>query len=134
MNLLLDTHLLLWALSNDKRLSKEARSMIMDEDNTIYFSSVSVWEVVLKHSLHPKNVTITGKDFSQYCLQAGFIPLEMTPFHAISVESLSYENSLQVHNDPFDRMLIGQAKSERYLFLTHDKLLAGYGEKCVRIV
>ena len=77
MNLLLDTHLLIWALNEDPRLSNKARELILDSDNAIYYSAVSIWEVSIKHSLHPDDIACSGKELAQYCKEAGFIPVEM---------------------------------------------------------
>ena len=67
MNLLLDTPILIWALNDDPRLPEKARELILDANNAIYYSSVSIWEVSIKHALHPDNVEFTGKDLSQFC-------------------------------------------------------------------
>ena len=78
MNLLLDTHILIWALNEDSRLSEKAKEMILNKDNAIYYSSVSIWEVSIKHASHPDNVEFTGKELSQFCKEAGFLPVEMS--------------------------------------------------------
>ena len=131
MRLLLDTHILIWSLTDDPRLSDKARGMILDEKNDIYFSSVSVWEVALKHSIHPDNVSFTGQDMARYCEEAGFEPLNLKNDHVFALETIKRAADAPPHHDPFDRMLIAQAKAERMSFITHDPLLAGYGERCV---
>ena len=70
MNLLLDTHIAVWALNDDPALSDKARELILDPDNTIYYSTVSVWEVLLKHSRRPDNIPFNEKDFSEGCKEA----------------------------------------------------------------
>ena len=102
MNLLLDTHIAIWALNDDPALSEKARELILDADNTIYYSTVSVWEVMLKHNRH-----------------------------VLAVSGLKRKNGEPPHNDPFDRLLVAQAKVENLSFLTHDELIPGYEEKCV---
>ena len=67
MNLLLDTHILIWALNDDPRLSEKARNLILDENNAIYYSSVSIWGISIKHANHPDNVEFTGKELAQFC-------------------------------------------------------------------
>lgn len=134
MNLLLDTHILIWALNDDSRLPKKAKEMILDPDNAVYYSSISIWEVSIKHMLHPENVTFSGEELSGYCQEAGFIQVEMRDRHVFALETLKREKDAPEHADPFDRMLIAQAKSENLTFLTHDALLPFYGEKCVVLV
>ncbi len=131
MNLLLDTHIALWALSNDPRLSAKARKMLLDPGNTFYVSAVSVWEVLLKHSKNPINLEISATEFSQYCQAAGFHTLALTDEHIWTVETLQRSADAKAHNDPFDRLLLAQAKAEHYFFLTHDSLIPGYEESCV---
>ena len=131
MNLLLDTHIAVWALNDDPALSEKARELILDPDNTIYYSTISVWEVLLKHSRHPENIPFTEKDFSEACREAGFVPLALSDKHILAVSSLSWPANLKEHNDPFDRLLLAQAKVENLSFLTHDELIPGYNEKSI---
>ncbi len=131
MNLLLDTHILIWALNEDSRLSEKAREMILNKDNAIYYSSVSIWEVSIKHTNHPDNVEFTGKELSQFCKEAGFLPVEMRDKHVFALETITREEGAPPHFDPFDRMLIAQAKAENMYFLTHDSLIPYYKEKCI---
>ena len=131
MNLLLDTHIAIWALNDDPALSEKARELILDADNTIYYSTVSVWEVMLKHNRHPGNIPFDEKDFSEGCREAGFVPLALADKHILAVRTLSRPAGIKEHNDPFDRLLVAQAKVENLSFLTHDELSPGYEEKCV---
>ena len=131
MNLLLDTHIAIWALNDDDLLSVKARELILDPDNTIYYSTVSVWEVLLKHSRRPENIPFDETDFSEGCKEAGFIPLNLADKHILAVHTLSRRTDSKDHNDPFDRLLIAQAKVENLSFLTHDKLIPDYTEKCI---
>lgn len=131
MKLLLDTHILIWALNEDPRLSDEAREMILDENNAIYYSTVSVWEIAIKHAKYPKEVEFTGKEFSQYCQEAGFLPVEIRDRHVYALETISRAEGAPSHHDPFDRMLIAQAKAENMSFITHDAMLPYYEEKCI---
>ena len=128
MNLLLDTHIAIWALNDDPALSEKARSLILDPDNAIFYSTVSVWEVLLKHARRPQDIPFDEKDFSEACREAGFLPLNLSDKHILAVSTLVRTND---HNDPFDRLLIAQAKVENLSFLTHDALIPGYNEKCV---
>ena len=131
MKLLLDTHILIWALADDPKLPKKARELILDTENAIYVSVVSLWEVVVKHSIHPNAIPYSGKDFYDACGRAGFELLETKPEHILAVEDLRRSEGVPPHKDPFDRLLIAQAKVEEMQFVTHDALLSGYGESCV---
>ena len=131
MNLLLDTHIAIWALNDDPALSAKARELILDPDNTIYYSVVSVWEVLLKHARKPENIPFNEKDFSEGCREAGFSPLSLKDKHILAVSALTRPASCKEHNDPFDRLLLAQAKVENFSFLTHDELIPDYQEKCI---
>ena len=131
MNILLDTHVALWAISDDERLSEEAKEIILDPDNTIYYSAVSVWEVLLKHNSTSNNLTLSAGDFIEYCKESGYYSLNMTEKHIMAVDTLQRKKSEKEHNDPFDRLLVAQAKSEGFSFVTHDSLIPGYDEKCI---
>ena len=134
MRYLLDTHIIFWALGNEKKLDKEVLKAINDPANVIFFSSASVWEVVIKHSKNPAYMPISGEEFFEGCLNAGFTPLAIDNQHVLTVACLHRENGEPAHNDPFDRLLIAQAKAEGMILITHDSLLAGYGEKCVKVI
>lgn len=131
MNLLLDTRILIWALNEDSRLPEKARDLILDKDNAVYYSSVSIWEVSIKHANHPDNVSFTGKELAMFCQEAGFLPIEMRDKHVFALETITRANNAPPHHDPFDRMLIAQAKAENMSFLTHDALLPYYNEPCI---
>ena len=131
MNLLLDTHIAIWALNDDPALSEKARELILDPDNTIYYSAVSVWEVLLKHARRPENIPFSEKDFSEGCKEAGFLPLHLAEKHILAVSTLARPAGCREHNDPFDRLLLAQAKTENLSLLTHDALIPDYDERCV---
>lgn len=131
MNLLLDTHILVWALNEDSRLSKRAKEMILTPDHLIYYSVVSIWEIAVKHTVHPDNVTFTGKELAGYCQEAGFLSLELKEKHIYALETITRAKNAPPHQDPFDRMLVAQAKAEKMLFLTHDSLIPYYNESCI---
>ena len=89
MNLLLDTHIAIWALNDDSALSGKARELILDPGNTIYYSTVSVWEVLLKHARRPDSIPFDEADFSEGCKEAGFVPLGLSDKHVLAVRTLS---------------------------------------------
>lgn len=131
MNLLLDTHILIWTLNEDPRLSDRAKQLILDPDNVIYYSAVSIWEISIKHSTHPDNVEFSGQDLLRYCREAGFLPLDMRDRHICALEMITRKEGAPFHHDPFDRMLLAQAKAENMSFLTHDSLIPYYDERCI---
>ena len=107
------------------------REMILDESNTIYYSSVSIWEVAIKHAGHPDNVEFTGKELAQFCREAGFLPVEMRDRHVFALETITRAENAPPHHDPFYRMLVAQAKADNMSFLTHDALIPYYNEPCI---
>ncbi len=131
MNILLDTHIAIWAISNHRNLAAKARHLISDPDNTIYFSSVSVWEVLLKHDSPKNNLSLTPEEFVGYCEKSGYYQLNMKSKHVLTAAALDLSEVDKEHRDPFDRLLLAQAKTENFSFLTHDDRLPLYNESCV---
>ena len=131
MKLLLDSHILIWAINDDPRLSKEARSLILDENNTIYYSVASIWEISIKHAIHPENVSFSGGELAAFAEEAGFLSLDLKNKHVFALDTLVRNAEAPRHQDPFDRILLAQAKEENMSFLTHDTMLQSYEEKCI---
>ena len=134
MNILIDTHIAIWAIANHPNLSQKARELISDPDNNIYFSSVSVWEVLLKHDSPKNNLTLTPEQFVEYCAESGFYQLHLSTIHVLAASSIDISKVDKEHRDPFDRLLLAQAKAENYSFLTHDARIPLYKEKCAIMV
>ncbi len=132
MKYLLDSHILIWALFADEKLPHEAYAIINDPENEIYYSAASVWEIGIKHSKSPEKMPISSELLAEGCDMAGMFSLPVTKEHAIAVTDLRRAENTPPHNNPFDRILIAQAKTEGMIFLTHDYLLKDYGEDCVR--
>lgn len=132
MKYLLDTHIILWALIDDNRLNERAKKIIMDSNNTIYYSTVSPWEVEIKH-LKDKNFKLTGEQFCFLCNQNHILNLSIQNEHIIELKSLESTKKIK-HNDPFDKMLLAQAKYEKMVFITHDKKFEIYTDKNIMIV
>ena len=125
MRLLLDTHIFIWALDDDPKLSSAAWSSI-EAAETVYISSASLWEVTIKYQLG--KLHIEPDKLVDAVGPSGFLELPITHRHVVAVRNLP-----AVHRDPFDRMLIAQAISEPLHFLTADKILQQYSE-LVRLV
>lgn len=121
MNYLIDTHILLWWLSDDPQLSKKAREIISNPNNTFFVSSATAWEIGIKKSLGKLK---TPDNLEKAIEDNGFFPLSITIPHGLSVSKLPKH-----HNDPFDKMLIIQSKMENLMLLTHDKVFKKYKTK-----
>ncbi len=134
MRILLDTHILFWSMCMEQKLPRHILSWINAPENEIFFSSASVWEVVIKHAKNPAAMPVDGGAFVSGCIKAGFTPLPIENHHVLAVSGLKRKAEEPPHNDPFDRILIAQAKTEGMTLITHDSLLAGYGEKCVTTI
>lgn len=128
MKILLDTHILLWTLSNDPRLPVKARKLIENEDNEIYYSLISLWEVEIKRLAHPNAMLITAEELAGYCEQSGFQKIPVRENHIFALKNLARDAAAPPHKDPFDRMLICQASTENMMFVTHDALIPGYND------
>ena len=133
MKLLLDTHVALWSLFDSGKLPTELRPLVASRDNLVYVSLVSVWEVAIKHALKPENMPVPEELFAQRCAQAGFAQLPLTANQIFRVKELRRPPDAPKHNDPFDRLLIAQAKEEGLTFVTHDSLLPYYDEPCIAL-
>lgn len=129
MKILLDTHIILWALDDNPKLSLEARALIMNEKNDIYYSTASIWETAIKYMSKPDKIWIGGSKLSKLCRQMDYRMLPIEDRHVAALETLVC--SSQDHNDPFDRIMIAQAKADRLKFVTHDYKISFYGEHCI---
>lgn len=131
MKILLDTHILLWTITNDERLPEKARELIIREENEIYYSILSLWEVEIKRLAHPGAMPVSAGEFAEYCEQSGFKLLPVRERHIFTLGRLRRSPNAPSHKDPFDRMMICQASVENMLFVTHDALIAHYLESCI---
>jgi PIN domain nuclease of toxin-antitoxin system len=131
VRLLLDTHVALWAVTDDARLSDTARALILDPGNTVFVSAASVWEISIKHGLargRPGDMPLSGADALRHFTAAGYGWLAISPAHAAAVESLP-----RLHEDPFDRMLLAQAVTEPLRLLTRDPKILAYGSAAIAV-
>ena len=122
MQLLVDTHLLLWSVAASKKLPPTAREMLTDPSNDVFYSAASVWEIAVKSGLGRDDFQVDMPSLLQAFVAAGFVELAITSTHAARVTSLP-----DLHKDPFDRLLVAQALSEPALLLTNDAQLGQYG-------
>jgi PIN domain nuclease of toxin-antitoxin system len=121
MNLLLDTHILLWAAATPERLSDEASKLIQNSENRLYFSAASIWEITIKRGLGRADFRVDPALLRRGLVENGYDELPVTSTHAIEIGHLP-----AIHKDPFDRMLVAQAGAEGLLLLTSDALVARY--------
>jgi PIN domain nuclease of toxin-antitoxin system len=128
MRLLLDTHVLLWALSAPKYLSKKARSEIENPGNDVMFSAASIWEIAIKCALKRSDFRVTPGEILAAAIESGFRELPVRSTAAAHVAKLPAH-----HRDPFDRLLIAQAVTEPAIFYTADPQLEIYSELVQRI-
>ena len=128
MNLLLDTHVALWAITDSPKLSKEARDLIQSPKTTVWISAASVWEIAIKHALGRGDIPVSSQDAVHYFRESGYRFLPVEPEHAVAVEGLASH-----HQDPFDRILVAQALVEPMRLMTHDPLVALYSDTIIRI-
>ncbi len=119
MKLLLDTHVLLWALTESPRVDA-IRKRLLAADNEVYFSVASVWEIAIKASLG--KLKADAMEVRDAALEGGFVELPILGPHALHVGGLPWH-----HRDPFDRLLIAQAAAEPMRLLTADERLLAYG-------
>lgn len=119
MRLRLDTHTVIWFIQADPQLTAAARAAIVDEQNTILLSAVVPWEVSIKRTLG--KIALRHDDYVERILGAGGIELPVTIAHTLHVERLPMH-----HTDPFDRLLIAQARVEQATIVTHDPKIHEY--------
>jgi len=131
MRFLLDTHIAIWAVSNPSRLGQRAAALLTDGANFSFVSVVSLWEIDIKFRLRrgdlddmPFSASRALREFEA----AGFDTLDVTPSHILALEALP-----PLHRDPFDRMLVAQARSEPMRLLTSDGKMATYGDFVERV-
>ena len=131
MKVLLDTHIAVWVILDSPRLTERARDLISAPGTDVYVSAVSLWEIAIKHGLNrtgPNAMPISARQAHAWFEASNFRSLPVTDAHAVAVEALPPH-----HSDPFDRLLIAQARTEPMRLLSHDAALAAYGELVVAV-
>ncbi len=127
MRLLLDTHLLLWLLAMPRRVPPKLLTHVADPKNVVFYSTISLAELALKRRAGRRSEPeIPAGRIHDLAGQAGFQVLQLTPEHAAAAEGLAV-----YHGDPFDRLLLAQAKAEGLQLVTHDEQLAQYDSRTI---
>lgn len=121
MTFLLDTHVLLWAAGDPKRLTPESRNLLSNPATELMFSTASIWEVVIKNALGRSDFRVEPRQLRDGLIQNGYSELAIRSEHTLAVGLLPL-----IHNDPFDRILIAQAQVENVTLLTTDNKVARY--------
>lgn len=124
MRYLLDTHIALWTLNDDRRLG-QARALLANPQNRFWVSIASLFEIALKRAVRqqkPEAMPVSAREAQRLFLTCGFTLLPISAEHVCAVEGLALH-----HKDPFDRLLVAQAKAEPMHLVTHDARLKAYG-------
>ena len=123
MKLLLDTHTLLWALGSPEKLPEYIIEMIRNENNDVYLSAASLWEISIKHKKAPTKMPFTATQIRDYCQRAGYFFLSISVDSVSAFDKLSFENN----NDPFDQILVSQSVANNMKLITHDDKIKQFG-------
>lgn len=123
MNLLLDTHIAIWAVEDNPRLSQAARTLLLDPAASFFVSVASLWEIAIKHTKHgAKEMPMSAKDALGFFQASGYTIVPVASPHVLMLETLPRH-----HDDPFDRLLVATALTEPYRLVTSDGRLGAYG-------
>ena len=122
MNILIDTHIALWSLYDSDRLSEKSISLLKDYTNTIYYSLASAWEIQIKNSIG--KLPMSAEEFIRDCDDMGFMALTIRKEHVIELANIPYLDTN--HKNPFDRMIISQAMTDKLMLLTEDRKILQY--------
>lgn len=124
MRILLDTHILLWWLRDDRRLTRAIEQLISNAENDVYVSAVNAWEIAIKKSIGRLKIDVSN--LQEVIIDSGLEILPITLRHTLGVSKLP-----NYHNDPFDRLLVAQSIEEPLRLLTHDAQLGNYGDHVI---
>ena len=121
MNYLLDTHILLWALVDPDKVPGPMRRIVEDTENRVWFSAASIWEIAIKHSLAKADFAVEPATIWNAARETGIEELAVTAEHAVGVDALPW-----LHKDPFDRLLVAQARAASMKLLSVDPQVNAY--------
>lgn len=128
MKILVDTHLILWAAATPKKLPRAALTLLRNADNELWFSAASLWEVAIKRGLGRPDFQVDPTLLRRGLVDNGWVELPVSGAHAVAAGSLPW-----LHRDPFDRMLVAQARAEGVTLITVDEQVAAYGSPVRRV-
>ena len=121
MNILLDTHLLLWIASEPERVPEAVLERLLDDRVTAFFSAANIWEIAIHSGLGRSDFVLDSGSFRRNLLDHGYLEIDVTGAHAAHVQTLP-----AIHRDPFDRILIAQSQLENMPLYTRDVRVAQY--------
>jgi PIN domain nuclease of toxin-antitoxin system len=121
MNYLLDTHVLLWFLSQQNKISSQVLEQCADPHNQPYFSLISIWEIQIKYQLGKLDLDIPIQKIIHTANEKDILKLDVKEQHILLLDNLPYH-----HKDPFDRLIIAQAKAEKMTLISADKIIKHY--------
>jgi PIN domain nuclease of toxin-antitoxin system len=121
VNYLLDTHILLWALVDPDKVPGPMRRIVEDTENRVWFSAASIWEIAIKHSLAKADFAVEPATIWKAARETGIEELAVTAEHAVGVDALPW-----LHKDPFDRLLVAQARAASMKLLSVDPQVNAY--------
>jgi len=128
LKLLLDTHVLLWAAGQAEKLSEQTRDLLKHPENLLFFSAASIWEIIIKLGLGREDFKVDPYRLRKMLILHGYSEIPVTAEHALKVDSLPL-----LHKDPFDRILLAQARVEGMVLLTCDKQVSQYQESVLLV-
>jgi PIN domain nuclease of toxin-antitoxin system len=128
LNILLDTHLLLWIASEPERVPEGVLDLLLDDRVTAFFSAANIWEIAIKSGQGRPDFELDASLFRRKLLDHGYLEIDVTGAHAAHVQTLP-----AIHRDPFDRILIAQSQLENMPFYTRDSQLAQYPGPIIRV-
>jgi PIN domain nuclease of toxin-antitoxin system len=121
VKLLLDTHIILWAAGQPEKLPESTRTLLTEAENALFFSAASIWEIVIKRGLGREDFKVDPRRLRKMLIMHGYTELPVTAEHALTVETLPL-----LHKDPFDRILLAQARVEGLRLITVDESVLQY--------
>lgn len=134
MKILLDTNVAIWSVCNTEKIPKTIIEKISDENNEIFVSTASIWEITIKSISKPDKIPINEIDFIDYCRQISFdfLPIKMS--HITNLRNLKTKSKEFVHKDPFDNIIVSQSVAEGMTLFTSDDLLSKYNYDKIVVV
>ena len=121
MNLLIDTHAVIWFITDNDSLPRKTKEIIENKDNNCYISIDSYWEIAIKYSIGRLDLKVDLETIFKIIEESGFKTLPMTTVHILKNAGLKLH-----HQDPFDRIIIAQSLSENLTVITKDGLFKNY--------
>ena len=127
MRILLDQNILLREMNDDDKIRHKARESSSDENNKLYYSVISLWEIELKRLAKAGSISLSAEEINSLCQENGnFSLVDLMPKDIFSLNEIRRKEDVPPHKDPFDRLLLTQSINRKMKFLTHDFMLIGY--------